>query len=383
MYERFVEKRGGAQSRALLDIFTSDPVFTVGCLLLLLLIACLTYGFAVPKEEYAHESAVRQEYRNPPSLRPYILVSKGAKEGSLDLDLDISAQARSPKTHAEKWIPKPASYKPKSDEVVFRDASGELKVFPAHLLGTDSQGRDIFRRTIVGARVYILPSIMAIVFSIFLGILLGILGANIWSGWLAGLRFFTHCLMDVLESLPRYITILLAIILIPPESRHFQWHGINWYGFYWLSIVLGILSAPRLGKLIMERIDVLRKREFIEAARALGISKFKVAFKHVIRYNCLSLIFTQAVALISEVMLLEIVLSYLTDGTEWGRGITVAEPEPSFGNILVSGRYYLFDSWWISLFPLLALLLTASVIYMFAHGLNRIYTRHRTSTELW
>jgi peptide/nickel transport system permease protein len=260
---------------------------------------------------------------------------------------------------------------------------GKTKIFSTHIFGTDSQGRDVFIRTVVSVRVYLLPILIALIFSVFGGILLGILGADIWTGFMVNLRFFAQCLMDVLEALPKYITILLAIILIPPELRHFQWHGINWYGFYWLSIILGVLSVPKLSKLIMERIDILKKREFIEAADAMGISKFKVAFKHVIRYNCLPLFLTQAAVLITDVILIEIVLSYLTDGTEWGRGITVVEPNPSWGNILVSGRYYLFDSWWINLFPLLIALLCISAAYMFAHGLNKIFSQQRTSTELW
>ncbi|MBI1927933.1 dipeptide/oligopeptide/nickel ABC transporter permease/ATP-binding protein [Candidatus Poribacteria bacterium] len=251
----------------------------------------------------------------------------------LNLDINPSRQLGAPRNEkVEKWKPQLTAYQSQSDDIVLRDINGQPIIFPVHLFGTDSQGRDVFIRTLVSTRVYLLPSLMAIGLSVFFGTLLGILGADIWTGQLMKmLRFFAQFLLDVLEALPKYITILLAVILIPPEHRHFQWHGINWYGFYWLSLILGWVSVPKLGKLIMERIDLLKKREFIEAAEAMGMSKFEVAFKHVLRYNCLPLFLTQAAVLMTDVILTEIVLSYLTDGTEWGRGITVAETQSELG----------------------------------------------------
>ena len=381
MYEKFVEKTDGTTSRSLIKFFTSNPSFTTGSFILFLLVIGAFYGLTIPGDKYVDQSEFTQEYRIPPTFRPYIFVSKKLDRTSIDLSTNISTRSGLSGRDEVEWIRKLASYHPQSTEVVLTNIEGRPKVFPAHPFGTDSQGRDVLSRTLASIRVYPLPCLIAIVFSVSLGLLFGIFGADIWTGWLAKLRFFLQCLMDVLEALPKYITILLAIILIPPAARQFQWYGIHWYRFYWLSIIIGVLSAPKLGKLIMERIDLLKKREFIEAADAIGMSKFRVALKHVIRYNCLTLLLTQAAALVTEVIMAEIVLSYLTEGRDWGRGITVVEPNPSLGNILVNARHYLFDSWWISFFPLFILVLWISAAYMFAHGVNRMFVQRRNSIE--
>jgi peptide/nickel transport system permease protein len=376
MYQRFIEKREKRRAEGWMEVLRENPAFTASGVILIFLIVLAFYGGLVPKAEYTNRSDFREEYRNPPTLRSYILVKKRTAQLQLS-----PRQNPNPKT-SQNWQPKPTSYDLQPDEVVFTGPTGERKIFKNHLFGTDLEGRDLFLRTLVSIKVYLFPSLMAIGLSVFLGTLLGIFGAGIWTGLWAVVQFFAQCLMDGLEALPKYITLLLAIVLIPVDLRHFQWHGINWYGFYWLSLVLGLLAAPKLGKLVMERIDFLKKREFIEAAEATGMSMFTVALKHVLWYNCLPLFLTQAAALVTDVVLTEIVLSYLVDGTDWGRGITVAEPLPSWGNILVTGRYYLFSAWWVNFFPLFTALTWGSAIYMFVEGLNKISTRRRASTEL-
>ncbi len=386
MYETFVERTDAGSSRGLTQLLRANPVFTIGCSLLLFLVIGALYGLLMPRDRYANESKLREEYANPPTLRSYVLVRKIANRMRSDFDTGALTQARSLQTEAVgKWGRKPSSYEPQSGETIFSDKQGERVIFSSHLFGTDSEGRDVLLRTLVSTRVYVLPTLIAIGFSVLPGILLGILGADIWTGSLAKtIRWLAQCLMDVFEAMPKYITILLVVIFIPHELRSFEWHGIHWHGFYWLSIVLGILSAPKLGKLIMERIDILKKREFIEAAVAMGMSRFRVASKHVLRYNCLPLFLTQAAALMTDVILIEIILSYLADvSPKWARGITVASPDPSWGNILVDGRHYLFEHWWINLFPLLMVLLWISVAYMVAYGLSRILAQQRASTELW
>jgi len=138
-----------------------------------------------------------------------------------------------------------------------------------------------------------------------LGIPLGIMGAELWGGFWKILTFLSQSFMDMLEAMPKYITILLAIIIIPPATRAFRIGFLQWYGFYWLTMVLGILNAPKIGKLIMEEINALQKREFIESATAMGLSKFAVASKHVLWYNCVPLFITQAAILTAEVILIE------------------------------------------------------------------------------
>jgi len=345
-----------------------------GIFLLLIVIASLVCSFSVPEAWYEKRSTFREELLNPPTFWWHILVQSQRqikKQTGQTVDVvEIKCKYR-------------RNYQPKEGEVVIKDLDGKPHLFPPHPFGTDREGRDVFLRTLIGARVYLLPSLIAALFSTGLGLLLGLTATDLWTGSLMKtLRSTSQCLVDALEAMPKYMIILLAIILIPQESREFKWYGIQWYGFYWLAFFVGVLSAPKLGKLIKEKVDALKEREFIEGATAMGLSKFTIAWKHILMYNCLPLFLTQAAALITEVILIEITLTYLAEIGTWGLGITVAEPAPSWGNILVLGRYHFFDGWWLNLFPISVVVLSISMIYLFGYSVNQMLTRQRVAIEL-
>lgn len=242
----------------------------------------------------------------------------------------------------------------------FRDTEQLAWPSLSHLFGTDPDGRDIFLRTIIGTKAYFLPGLLACSISLILGILLGILGSSIWEGVVGkGVIFLSNCLLDIIESFPKYILILLMITIIKEPN------------FYHIMIILGIINSPKLGKVIRGKIESLKKRHFIEAAEALGLGKLNLVFRHILYYNCLSIFIIHASLQMAEVILLEIGLSYLGTISNWGLGVTIKEPMPSFGNILVIGKDRFFVAgWWIVVFPLMVVVLNILTFYWLSDELN-------------
>jgi len=357
------------------NILKADKLLMISSLFVVIFLFAVILGYLLPKRLYLYPSPSNEEKLNAPTFGKHILVKAGRKIESSSPDKYIAPIAKH----------KPLNYEPLPEETIITDNDGIRRIFPPHPFGTDEEGRDVALRILVGARVYLFPSIIAILISMFLGSLLGIMGADFWGGLWKPLKFLSQSFMDMLEAMPKYITILLAIIIIPPAIRNFKIGILQWYEFYWLAMILGLLNAPKIGKLIMETINALQKREFIESATAIGLSKFTIAVKHVLRYNCIPLFITQAAIFTTEVILIEITLSYLGDVSQvWGLNVTVDSPYPSWGNILIMGRPYFLSSigWWLNLFPLLIVMVSVSMIYLFGYSLNKVLMQERVSTEI-
>lgn len=234
---------------------------------------------------------------------------------------------------------------------------------PVHIFGTDDAGRDVFIRAIVSSKVIFLPGIVATLISMTLGTILAIASGGIWRGRLAqGLRLGGGSLLDVLEAFPKYVTLLLVVAIISRPD------------FYDIAVVLGVLSASRMGKLILTQIEALKERDFVRSSEALGISKLDLVLRHILFYNCIGLYIIQAAAMMADVILVEIALSYFGSISESGMGITVDPPMPSWGSLLVHGSNHLKIAWWISFFPALIVVLSILVCYMLADSANKLFS---------
>ncbi len=318
-------------------------------------------GYLIPERKYLPPSRFTEEEVNPPTFRKYIIVKK---EGKARYDI------------------RPVNYQPDVDETIVTDEYGTIQVFSPHIFGTDVFGRDIALRTLVATRSYLFPSFISIVLSLVLGSLLGILSSDLLNRSFS--KIFPQAIMDTLEALPKYVTILLAIILIPVEARDFKVGIIHWHCFYWLAMILGLLNAPKIGKIVEGRINALEKREFIESAISMGLSKFRIAIKHVLWHNCMPSIIAQMTSIITEVILIEVTLSYLGDISKiWGLDVTVDMPYPSWGNMLIMGKTgFLADKWWLSVFPLLFVIIFVSNITLFGQSVNRALIQRRILTSV-
>lgn len=219
---------------------------------------------------------------------------------------------------------------------------------PGHILGTDFMGRDILSRLIVGIQAYFLPGLMAVGISLVMGSVLGVP-----AGYKGG-RFDTAItyITNLLDSFPRLVLILLVIAAFKPD-------------IYYIMIVVGITNIPVVASLIKGKIHFLRQKNFIEAAVALGLPAKTIILKHILWYNCRTLLIIQATLGMGEAILMETSLSYL--------GFGVQEPTPSWGNMVQAGaNYFMQGRFWPSTAPALAILLTILGFHLLGDGLNNI-----------
>jgi len=222
-----------------------------------------------------------------------------------------------------------------------------------HLLGTDYMGRDLLTRLILGIQAYFLPGLLSIVIALALGAALGVLAGYRGGRSETAVTYVTN----LVDALPRLVLMLLVIAAFKP-------------GIYTIMVVLGLTSAPTVAMLVKGKILMLRQRNFIESAVALGISPARIILKHILWYNCRALLLIQATLGMAEAVLLETSLSYL--------GFGVQEPTPSWGNMVQAGANYLLQgNFWVSTAPALAILFTVLGFHLLGDGLNNMFEGKR------
>ena len=215
--------------------------------------------------------------------------------------------------------------------------------FGAHLLGTDSLGRDIAAGIAHGARASLLVGLVATVCAVAIGTVLGGL-AGYYGGWVddALMR-----LTEFFQTIPYFIFVIVLVAILSP-SRH--------------SIVIAIatVSWPPIARLVRGEFLAARNREYVQAAICLGMSDAAVIFWQILP-NTLSPIIVAGSLMVATAILIESALSFLGLG----------DPNVmSWGFMIGAGRSFLRDAWWLCAIPGVAILLTVLGINLVGEGLN-------------
>lgn len=210
-------------------------------------------------------------------------------------------------------------------------------------LGTDDQGRDILSALMFGARISLLVGLASVIVSVVVGVGLGLL-----SGFAGGkVDAFIMRVCDVMLSFP---SILIAL-LIDGVGRALFPNAHDTLAFAVLIIAISLSGWVQYARTVRGSTMVERNKEYVQAARVIGVSPYRIMVKHVLP-NVLGPVLVLATIQVASAIIIEATLSFL--------GVGVPPTQPSLGTLIRVGNDFLFSGeWWITIFPGVVLIMIA------------------------
>ncbi len=200
-----------------------------------------------------------------------------------------------------------------------------------HLLGTDHLGRDVFSRILFGARISLAVGLGTTILACGLGTLLGMI-----AGYFRGKLELIMRLADVQQSFP-FIALAIALVAVVGP------------GIETTVLTLGIGGWVLFGRVVHGQVLGVRNREYVDAARVVGVSEMRILFRHILP-NIASPVIVLASFAFAWMIVVEASLSFL--------GFGVQPPDSTWGLMLSEARDYMQVAWWLPTFPGLAIMVT-------------------------
>jgi len=213
-----------------------------------------------------------------------------------------------------------------------------------HWMGTDELGRDLFTRILYGGRVSILIGLLSAVVGTGIGSVLGAV-SGFFSGWVDNVLMR---ITDIAYSIP---SLPLLIVLSSFTST----------GVFSMVAIIGFLSWMQTARIVRAQVLSIREKDFVTAARMVGVPSFKTIFRHILP-NSMGPIIVGATLAVGGGIIIESSLSFL--------GLGVQRPTPTWGNMLMDSQTYMATQPWMTIFPGFAILLIVLAVNFIGDGLH-------------
>ena len=212
-----------------------------------------------------------------------------------------------------------------------------------HKLGTDELGRDLLARIAFGGRYSLTIAALTAVGSITFGTLLGLM-----AGFFRRLDAPISRVVDAMMSFPDILLAIALVAILGPSMLN-------------VVFALVLVYTPRVARVVRASTLVVRELLFVEAARAVGVSTWRILWRHILP-NLMSPILVQASFIFAYAILAEAALSFL--------GVGVPPEIPTWGSMVAGSQQYAHQALWIVLFPGLAIIITALSLQLLGDGIR-------------
>lgn len=221
----------------------------------------------------------------------------------------------------------------------------------AHWFGTDSMREDVFSRVIYGARISMMVGFCVSVLAGVVGMLLGLYASTN--------KILDNILMRICDGLKSIPSMLFAICLMTILGADVK----N------VIFSLAITSIPNMARIARSEALVVREQTYIEALRSMGASESRILWRHIMP-NIISPVIVQMTFVFASSIIQEAALSFLGAGVPAG--------DPSWGSILSDGKNYIYNSWWLIVFPGIFTIVSVLGFNLFGDGLRDFFDPTKT-----